>query len=264
VAWQRWDGWAWQARRASLGAFRNGVSAHGMDYFPPSGGSQKQITQNKMITTKAKKTERNGDTAVAATDKPTVETKMVLPKMNLQIFQITLIGDSALICHRWSEKAKKEMRDKQMKRAKAVREAKNPERDYKESLYEHPEGGYGFPAVAFKAAAVDACSQIESITKVEARGAFHIQGDMVKIEGKPNMREDMVRVGMGAADLRYRGEFKQWSCTLTIRHNADVLSAEQIVNLFNHAGFAVGVGEWRPQKDGSFGMFHVGEEGETK
>jgi hypothetical protein len=29
------------------------------------------------------------------------------------------------------------------------------------------------------------------------------------------------------------------------------------VNLFNVAGFAVGVGEWRPERDGSNGMFHV-------
>lgn len=182
---------------------------------------------------------------------------MALPKMNIQRFEITLVGDSSLICHRWSEKAKKEMRDKQMKRATAARAAKNPEEDFKQSLYPHPDGGYGFPTVAFKAAAVDACSQIEAITKVEARGAFHIDGELVKIEGKPEMREDMVRVGMGTADLRYRGEFKTWKTTFTVRHNANVLSAEQIVNLFDTAGFSVGVGEWRPQKDGSHGMFHV-------
>jgi hypothetical protein len=182
---------------------------------------------------------------------------MTLPKMNIARFEITLVGDSSLICHRWSEKAKKEMRDKQMKRATAARAAKNPDEDFKQSLYPHPDGGYGFPTVAFKAAAVDACSQIESITKVEARGAFHIDGELVKIEGKPEMREDMVRVGMGTADLRYRGEFKTWKTTFTVRHNANVLSAEQIVNLFDTAGFSVGVGEWRPQKDGSHGMFHV-------
>jgi hypothetical protein len=42
-----------------------------------------------------------------------------------------------------------------------------------------------------------------------------------------------------------------------VRFNANVLSAAQIVNLFNTAGFGVGIGEWRPEKDGQFGMFHV-------
>jgi hypothetical protein len=29
------------------------------------------------------------------------------------------------------------------------------------------------------------------------------------------------------------------------------------VNLFNTAGFGVGIGEWRSEKDGQHGMFHV-------
>lgn len=185
------------------------------------------------------------------------EQEITLPKLNIQTIEIGLVGDSALICHAWSSKAKKGMLDKQMKKAKIAKEAKDPEQDFKESLYHLPGGKHGFPAVAFKSAAVDACSHVEGVTKVEARGAFHIVGDMIEIEGKPTMREDMVRIGMGVADIRFRGEFKQWGCTLRVRFNANVLSAEQIVNLFNTAGFAIGVGEWRPQKDGSFGMFHV-------
>lgn len=180
-----------------------------------------------------------------------------LPPLQLRTLEVTLVGDSPLICHAWSKKAKQEMLDKQMKKAKQAKAAKDPERDYKESLYEHPEGGYGFPAVAFKAAAVDACSHIADITKVEARGAFHINGDMVKIDGKPNPREDMVKIGMGTADIRYRGEFRKWKATFQLRYNKNVISPEQILNLFNTAGFAIGIGEWRPQRDGSFGMFHV-------
>lgn len=180
-----------------------------------------------------------------------------LPELKIDIISVRLEGDSPLISHAWSEKAKKEMRDKQMKKAKTAKEARDPERDFVESLYIHPEGGYAFPAIAFKTAAVDACSHVADITKVLARGAFHVVGEYIKIEGEPTMREDMVRIGMGTADLRYRGEFKEWAATIKIRYNKNVLSAEQIVNLFNTAGFAIGVGEWRPQKDGAFGMFHV-------
>jgi hypothetical protein len=85
-------------------------------------------------------------------------------------------------------------------------------------------------------------------------------GDMVTIEGKPVMREDVVKVGKfpnKVADLRYRAEFKKWSCVLTIKYNARVLTQDQIINLLHLAGFAVGIGEWRPEKSGQFGMFHV-------
>ena len=82
--------------------------------------------------------------------------------------------------------------------------------------------------------------------------------ELIKIEGEdPVQREDMVRVGMGVADLRYRGEFKKWHCKEPIRFNANVLSLEQIINIFDTAGFSTGVGEWRPQKNGDYGMFHV-------
>ena len=186
-----------------------------------------------------------------------------IPKLDLRTISIMLVGDSPLISHRWSDKAKRQMLEKQMKKAKQAKEAKDPELDYRESLYVHPDGGYAFPSVAFKSAAVDACSHIEGITKVEARGAFHINGDLVKLDGTPQMREDMVRVGMGTADIRYRGEFREWRTTFALRYNAAVLSAEQIINLFNTAGFAIGVGEWRPEKNGSFGMFHVATSGEA-
>lgn len=178
-------------------------------------------------------------------------------KPNILLMEITIVGDSPLICHAWSTKAKAMMLAKQMKLAKGAKEAKSPEQDFQDSLYPHPDGGYGFPAVGFKSAAVDACSHVDGITKVEARGAFHVTVDLVKIEGKPTPREDMVRIAMGTADIRYRGEFKTWKCKLPIRYNANVLSAEQIVNLFATAGFSIGVGEWRPERNGSFGMFHV-------
>src|SRR5574343_293861 len=157
--------------------------------------------------------------------------RIVLPKLQIQRMTLTLIGDSPLIVHKWSEKAKKEMLDKQMKKVtKTGRAAKDPEQDFKDSLYTMSGGRYGFPAVGFKSCAVDAASFVEGLTKVEMRGAMHIdaeEDDLVLIEGKPTMREDMVRVGMGTADIRHRGEFREWKAVVNIAFNAAVLSAQQ-------------------------------------
>jgi len=193
-----------------------------------------------------------------APEKVTPVKPIIVPKYDIRTTEVTIVGDAPLICHAWSEKAKKMMLDKQMGVPNEGKEPKNPEKDFEDSLYHLPGGGYGFPSVAFKSAAVTACTSMgKSITKVAARQAFHIVGDMVRIDGTPTPREDMVRIGMGTADIRYRGEFRTWSCKLMIRYNARVLTVEQIVNLLNVAGFAVGVGEWRPEKDGMFGLFHV-------
>ena len=193
------------------------------------------------------------------------ETTVTLPPLKIETIRVTLIGDTSLIVHRWSEKAMKMMLDKQRKKASAGKEAKDPEQDFRDSLYVLPDGRFGFPIIGFKAAAVTACTSIGGITKVAARQAFHVDGEFAVIEGsEPTMREDTVRIGMGTADIRYRGEFKNWFTTIDVKHNANVLSGEQVLNLFQTAGFAVGVGEWRPERDGQFGRFHVASAEEMK
>lgn len=208
--------------------------------------------------------------------KKTTERIVEIPAIDIQTATIKVVGDSALIVHKWSEKAKKEMLDKQQKKAKTKgHEAKDPVRDFINSLYwlegepeEKTEEGFaraiqngarfGFPAVAFKAAAV-AAGYRTGVTKdkVSMNAAFHIDGEFVEINGVPKMREDMCKVGMGVADIRYRGEFKEWSATFQVKYNASAISLEQLVNLFNLGGFACGLGEWRVEKGGAFGMFHV-------
>ena len=184
---------------------------------------------------------------------------------NLLISQFKVKGLSPLISHKWSEKAKKEMLDKQMKKKLSTRQAKNPQAEFESSLYllsngKHPKGPYGFPAVAFKAAAVRAAKQLDGIHMTDARGLFYIEpddGDLVQIHSPqpPEMREDMVRLNGKSADIRYRGSFVNWSVTLNVRYNADVVSQEQLLNLFELAGFSCGVGEWRMEKGGTFGTF---------
>ena len=206
----------------------------------------------------------------------TTETTVVIPAIDIRHATIKEVGDSPLIMHKWSEKAKKEILDKQMKKAKSKRhDPKDPVADFIDSLYwvegepeEKTEEGFakaiangasfGFPSVAFKAAAVSAGFRSGvTANKVSMNAAFHIDGEYVEINGIPEMREDMVRVGMGTADIRYRGQFKEWSATFDVKYNAASISLEQLVNLFNLGGFACGIGEWRAEKGGTFGAYHV-------
>lgn len=204
-----------------------------------------------------------------------------LPTLKLGLMEVTLIGDSPLIVHAWSHKAKLEMLAKQMKTARGAKEAKDPKADYEASMYRLADGGYGFPSVAFKAAAVTAGTSVAGLTKIQARQAFHVVGEDVDVKGAfegsvsrvnlariegapPQLREDMTRVGMGVADLRYRAEFPAWHTKVLVRYNMGVLSESQILNLLNTAGFACGVGEWRPERDGQYGLFHVATEAEIK
>jgi hypothetical protein len=196
-----------------------------------------------------------------------LDEQVVLPPIDIQRIQIPIRQLSPLIMHAWSQKAIQMMLDKQTKRAAQAREAKDPEKDYLESMYRLPDETYGFPATAFKNAMVRAGTYTDS-KMTFLRGAFYVTGDdeadkLVRVNGTPRPREDMVRVGQGTADIRYRAEFPEWEAVLRVQYNARAISAEQIVNLVSVAGFSVGIGDWRPEKDGSYGRFEVKTQPET-
>lgn len=144
--------------------------------------------------------------------------EIFIPKLELKTFALKIIGDSPLIVHAWSDKAKRLMLENQTGTATKGKEFKDPFMDFCNSMYwlsEKPENPtmedvkkakFGFPARAFKAAAVDGGYQAKvTKNKTVSRGAFYVIGELVEINGMPEMREDMVRIGMGTADIRYRG-----------------------------------------------------------
>lgn len=197
-------------------------------------------------------------------------TAVELVPLAIQTVEVPVIGDSPLIVHAWSEKARRMLLDNHMQKAKKGREAKVPFDDFAQTLYwmdGTPEKAtpadveaarFGFPCIGFKAAAVDACTSIAAMTKVGARQAFHIDGELVQIlGGPPAMREDITRLNGTKPDVRFRGEFSPWAAVLRVKVNTSAMSVEQVLGLFDLAGFAVGVGEWRPARNGPYGRFHV-------
>jgi hypothetical protein len=184
-----------------------------------------------------------------------------LTRVARETMQIRVVGKTPLIVNRFDEKAKAMMLAAQQGQKK-VKVAKDPEADYQRSLYRLPDGTYGFPATAFKAATVDAARYFQGVKMTELRQAllFHGEGgdQLVRIEGEPVMREDTVRVGMGTADLRYRACFEKWAAILTITFVPSLLSSESVITLVD-AGGTGGIGEWRPSKakTGSYGTYEV-------
>jgi len=188
----------------------------------------------------------------------------VVAELNIQVCALTLVGDSPLIVHRFSDKARQMMQDKQAKKASAGREVRDPQAEYEQCFYNLPGGLYGFPAAGFKGSAVRAAKSLPDMSMVDARGFFHIEtlpehGNCVTIArfSKVEMVTDTVRIGRGVADLRYRPYFYDWEVDLKINYNASMVSNVQLAAMFDIAGFSVGVGDWRPEKNGSNGRFHV-------
>lgn len=186
-----------------------------------------------------------------------------IQQIDIRKAAIQIKGLSPLIMHRWSEKAREEMLAKQMKKT-VTKKAKDPEQQYEDSVYRSDDGEIGFPADAFKKSMIRGAKQL-GLVMTDMRTGFFIHGtystkddrDLVRIKGDLKPREDMVRLNGGTADIRYRGQVLNWTAELEISYNKSVVSFDHIANMLNAAGYGVGVGEWRPEKDGMFGRFEV-------
>ena len=132
----------------------------------------------------------------------------------------------------------------------------------------------GFPASAMKkAAAASAYRREWTKDRVSVMCSFQIEAcdddpdaEMALLERRyigikgdlPVFREDNVVVGISSADLRYRAQINNWYADIIIAYDVNnKYTLENIVNFLNVAGFTCGIGEWRTEKSGDFGMFHV-------
>lgn len=202
--------------------------------------------------------------------------KTLTKKATFKNFSVWVIGDTPLITHAWSEKAKREMLQKQVKAPKAGKDARDPQQDFINSLYDMGDGFYGFPATGFKNCILSVAHKDKGIPRSQVMSALWIGADMVRTRpalagavcdmplvriygSKPEMREDMVKVGSGlnkTASLAYRAQFTVWAFKISGRFNADILNTEQLAFLIDEAGIACGLGEWRNERKGMFGAFH--------
>jgi len=197
------------------------------------------------------------------------ERPIVVQELRRRLLVLPVRGTSPLIVHAWDEKAKQQMRDKQQGRASPGKKApKNPQELIEGCKYKDKKGRDCVPAVAFKNAIVTAARYADGIQMTFLRGAIFVKGTTTDARGNDLIpltyesitnREDMVRVGQGTADMRYRPQYNDWSVDLPIEFDEAVISAEIVVNLVRRAGFSVGICEWRPERDGRFGQFDLAD-----
>lgn len=190
-----------------------------------------------------------------------------LQPLDIQHVSFMIEGDSPLIMNRFDEKAKQQMLEKQQKKAKKSSEIRDPEQEVVKSLYymDETKTKVGFPSDGVKLAMIRG-AKMTGMVMSDSRAAFFVKGiyserdgrDLIPVEGEVEAREDIVKIAMGTSMLRYRGQVRTgWKMKVDIKFNASLISAEQLLNMLEAAGFGCGIGEWRPERNGSFGMFHV-------
>lgn len=214
---------------------------------------------------------------VAELAKPEPDTPILaIDRIAEETINVPILGVSPIIIHRFSEKAKRQMLDAAQGK-QTPKQPKDPKAEYEAAFYrlakKRGKGDrFGFPAGGFKASIVGAARFYGKAVSMTALKQFvFVRGEMgddgrqlVEIVGEPRMREDVVRVGRGGTDLRYRPEFWPWTATLTVTYYCSVLTRTSVLSLIDAGGMAVGIGDWRPERDGEFGCYRIDPDREVE
>lgn len=201
------------------------------------------------------------------------ERTIEIPEIKLDRITVRIVGTSPLLTNRFGENAIMSIENKQQKKAKGAKEARDPHAEFVEKLHvisspsapDKLDGTYGYPSIGIKKCLVVAGGRFADEKMTHLRGAINILGSLIEIKAKsPTMRTDTVRLQGGVTSIAYRPSFWPWEMEIPLVFNAGIIGPAQILNLFQIAGFAVGVGAWRPELNGVFGQFVLKDSAEVK
>ena len=177
---------------------------------------------------------------------------------NYRVAEFRIVGTAPLVQNKFSSKARQQIRETQEAGSQAKKGRRREPKDFNAAFegacHRGPNGEYGIPAPAFRAACIDAC-RMAGFKMTLARMSLFVIHDFVGEDGTPLVRLDAgepektelpVRDATGVVDIRARPVWRG-------RINADQFSVTDVANLLAHAGISVGVGEGRPYSKSSAG-----------
>ena len=191
--------------------------------------------------------------------------KGTIERLKIQRAEMFFGSDDEMLMHRFSAKQLLQMIAKQIGLASVGRERRDPELDLVRSAYVMSGKRFAFPVRAFKKCGVRGTKMTNAMAMTDAKSAFFIFGerqdthlgseDLVELVGTPLMHMCAVRVDNGSADMRFRLMFNRWAVKIRVEFNSSVLTIEQLHQIYEAAGWGVGIGDDRREKGGTMGAF---------
>lgn len=196
----------------------------------------------------------------------------ILP-INMVEIGLKIEGLSPLVMNAFPQKAKNQlmaqMSTPQSKRkARSERQPRDFHADFVNAHhYLVEDGSVGIPSNGFRACSIEAC-RMAGVMMTRAKQGLFIKADgwdkvdgqgLVRLESDEPPEETIMHVRnktgrTSVVDLRARPMWRTWRAVVHVHFDADWISAEQVINLFNRGGTQVGLCEGRPGSPNSYGM----------
>lgn len=225
---------------------------------------------------KRKRKSTDGDVVMMPSKPPELKVgetvPIVVPPMPTTILEVDVQdGGSGMLQNRMTEDARAAIMGTRPPGAKPDHREKS--KHWRETLHQTTDGKLGFPAEAFLKAMGNVVKGVDLRNKKlfkypkDLYRALHIKSEEFDIDGN-----GIVLFTAGKAEMNchwaniptskqpipvYRALIKDWKMTLKIVYNASLLNEHDVLLLLNRAGHSVGVGAFRVENRGPYGLFEV-------
>lgn len=185
-------------------------------------------------------------------------------------FRVTIVGDTSLLQHRFGEQAETDS-GKSTRRVQMHDET--PRQAAEKVSYKDEKGRFYFPGAAIgrmlrEAGGAHKQKGSRKSVKYLVPAAVLVLDDAVIIteaDGKTPAKDfevDSRPVVIPATKgriMRHRPRFDKWAAVFELRVNETVLHPDVVHRLLMEGGEQIGIGDYRPEKGGPFGVFRVTE-----
>ena len=193
--------------------------------------------------------------------------EIIIPALNLECGSFLIEGDTIMVQNKFSEKAKRSMKDVQEAGSRSKKGKKKEPKDFQEMFKQaqhiSKEGWPGIPASAFRSGVISACRLVGFKMTLAKLSLFVVAEGYDKddstplcriTKGKAKYRDDAVRI-QNTCDVHARAMFDPgWQAKVMLEWDADQFSLADVSNLMVRLGKQVGIGEGRPDSRSSAGM----------
>ena len=147
-----------------------------------------------------------------------------------------------------------------------VDEARVRELECQLSLWQNEKGEPTIPATAFRSCIENGARKLKKGAAV--REGLIVLGDGIFVYDKNKYGTTVEELGrltqftvpvvvQRNRIMRTRAKFDKWQCTFEIDVDEALIDQQDLMDWLDIAGHRVGLGDWRPQKSGRFGMFEA-------
>ena len=185
--------------------------------------------------------------------------KIEIRELTKESIKLKIVGVTPLLMEKM-DMSVVEFYDGKKGKKNVVKDTRTEEEKVESKAYKDSDENYVLPSHMILKCLEETAPYIEGLDKKRVKGSIRFKKPEFRLDyGSYCINRTSGKTsGMTKAPrLILRPQFNDWSCEVDIIYNSGLISAELLFNMFNIAGFNLGLGGWNPFHGGTYGQFEV-------